>query len=1223
MRELLSLRNAQFPEPCVLLESTARSDTRAGDPVELDALSAVLGRPDHPVYLGSVKTNFGHAEAAAGMAGLIKTALALHYKEIPPSLHFATPNPAIPWANLPLLIPRERVAWPIEVGPRLAGVTGLGISGTNAHVVLEEGPTQTRERAGDHRGRRQAQLLALSAKSPDALRALVASCAKLLESDNSPTLSDVCWTAAVRRTALEHRAVFVTADRPDMIDMLRTYAEGGIATAEGTAGASAPKVAFVCPGQGAQWVGMARRLMTQEPIFLAELERCDNAASELVDWSILEQLQLDPTSPAYRLDRIDVIQPVLVSIAISYAALLRSCGVEAAAIVGHSMGEVAAAYIAGALDLNQAMRVICRRSALMQQTSGRGAMALVELSTLEAAARLAGREDRVSVAVSNSPRSSVISGEPETVQQVMNELERDDVFCRLVKVDVASHSPQMGPLATQLVSELKGLVPSAGCTPLWSTVFGRRSEGSEFEPSYWGRNLRETVRFTDAIIGLLESDISAFIELTPHPILLPSIAQTAQYQGLQATLASCGRNDEADDAFLTALGQLWIAGCQINWTAVMEEGRVVSLPCYPWQRQRYWPAVAEINSSTPNPKLVRERLDEEAQKWLLTLVWKRADLPHQDLAFPAGSSWLVVSDEVQIGSSSASVLREAGAVATMASLDQLEVAIEHQARRQASSLGIIVFASKNEDAPYLPLRVLQSVLKVKTEVKTRLWFATKGGQSVSPDGATRVSVDQAALWGAARVVGEEHPDLWGGLVDFDRLSDSGEDARLLVRHLASADGEDQIAFREGRRYVLRLVPAVRDLRSESFAWRQDAAYLITGGLGDIGLQIARSLAARGVRRLVLMGRTPLPPRDQWSAIDLETSAGRRVAAIRALEAEGVSVHVAAVDVSEESQIREFLDRYQAEAWPPIRGVIHAAVALENSLAAKMDRAAFEKVVASKLRAAQLFDRLLPDLDAFVLFSSIGGFLPHSGIANYSAANVGLDALAYDRRARGLPAVSIAWGPWQGTGLAGGSFGEHIASEFMRQGIQTLAPERCTEICTWLCNRADPFTIVLSVDWERFRKARAGRNYPIFKNMFAEQSAPGTQRGKWAQIAPAERRKIIEQVIRTAVGTVLKIAPSRLDARKVMGTMGLNSLMAMELRNRLEEELERPLSATLAWNYPTIEALVTYLADAEPPTVATPAKECPADISEDIQTVLNLSDEQALVALRKSDTVGRN
>ena len=431
---------------------------------------------------------------------------------------------------------------------------------------------------------------------------------------------------------MDHRAAFVAADRAALTEMLRTYADGGAASAEGTALAGdTPKVCFICPGQGAQWAGMARQLMAQAPEFLAALERCDQAARPLVGWSIVSQLNTEPGTPEYRLDRIDVIQPVLVAIAIAYAKLLRSFGVKPSTVVGHSMGEIAAACIAGVLSLEQAMRVICRRSALMQRISGKGAMALVELSTKDTAARLIGREARLSVAVSNSPRSSVISGDPEAVSQVMAELERDSDFCRLVKVDVASHSPQTVPLAEELAVELNGLTPSDAHTPLWSTVLGHRAEGKQFDPVYWGRNLRETVLFTDAINGVLDDGVSAFVELGPHPVLLHSVAQTSQSRERQVALAACGRREDGDyAALLAALGQLWAAGYPIDWSDVLPKGeRIVSLPHYPWQRERHWVATAEIRSAATNPRTVRTAIDKDLRICFSTLPGKRLILATQ------------------------------------------------------------------------------------------------------------------------------------------------------------------------------------------------------------------------------------------------------------------------------------------------------------------------------------------------------------------------------------------------------------------------------------------------------------------------------------------------------------------------------------------------------------------------------------------------------------------
>ena len=581
--------------------------TRAGDPVEIAALAAVLNntvKPRRRVYVGSVKTNIGHTEGAAGVAGLIKAALSLYHQAIPPSLHFSAPNPAIPWGSIPCEIPRALTRWPDTDGVRFAGISAFGITGSNAHVVLER--SEARPAVKSPVDSDKECLLPLSAKNPEALRALALRYAELLESQIECELYDVCWSAATRRTPLEHRAVFTALDRTAMAEGLRRFAEGEAAAAQNVARLKTHmRIAFCVPGQGAQWHGMAREMIAREPVFRAALERCDGAARKFVDWSIIDQVFAEPQSTTYRLDQIDVIQPVLVAIAIAYAELWRSLGIEPDAVVGHSMGEIGAAYIAGAFDLDEAMRTICRRSALMRRVSGRGAMALVDLSIEDTAARLAGRESQLSVAVSNSPRSSVISGDPEAVQQVMAELEQDDIFCRQISVDVASHSPQMDPLAKELADKLSGLAPATARIPLYSTVLGCRVDGPEFGASYWARNLREPVLFADTMTQMLADDIDVFVELGPHPILLHSVQQTAQSSGIGKSRRSHVDVEKSANraSMLTAFGQLWCSGYPVEWKRVMpERGTTVQLPLYPWQRERYWVEAAEIGSASSRRK---------------------------------------------------------------------------------------------------------------------------------------------------------------------------------------------------------------------------------------------------------------------------------------------------------------------------------------------------------------------------------------------------------------------------------------------------------------------------------------------------------------------------------------------------------------------------------------------------------------------------------------------
>ncbi len=554
--------------------------TRAGDPVELGALGAVLCEgPARTArcFVGSVKTNLGHTEGAAGLAGLIKAALVLRFGAVPPSLHCEVLNPAIPWSELPLEIPQRLIPLPSDGRKRIAGVSSMGIAGTNAHVVLEEAPLAlpvVRSLLP------RAFLLPLSARSHSALAELANAYATLLESPDAPALADVCASAAWYRTPLRHRAAFVSETPADMVDRLRRFSQGDAsgAQASGVAMDERPRrLAFVFPGQGAQWEGMARELLVREPAFRASLERSEAALRPLVDWSLLEQLQAGT-----RFDDIAVVQPVLLAVEIALANLWRAYGVEPAAVVGHSMGEAAAACVAGALTLEEAMAIVCRRSALMRRTSGQGAMAMVELPLEEATSHLDPFGERLSVAVNNGARSTIVAGEPEALQELLASLDGEGVFCRLVKVDVASHSPQMDPLVPELVTSLAALRPTHASIPLYSTVTAERVEGGTLEAAYWGRNLRATVRFRETVVAMQGDGIEGFIEMSPHPLLVPAL-QPAM------ALPSLRREEPEQASLLSSLGALFVIGHPIEWRRLYADGHArVDLPHYPWQRERFW-----------------------------------------------------------------------------------------------------------------------------------------------------------------------------------------------------------------------------------------------------------------------------------------------------------------------------------------------------------------------------------------------------------------------------------------------------------------------------------------------------------------------------------------------------------------------------------------------------------------------------------------------------------
>ncbi|MFP2958445.1 type I polyketide synthase [Myxococcus sp. 1LA] len=565
--------------------------TSLGDPIELQALARALGTgrsAQTPLFVGSVKTNVGHLEATAGLTGVLKAALALRHEAIPPNLHFQRLNPDIVLDGAPVVVPTSLQPWPRTEQPRRAGVSAFGISGTNAHVILQEPPVPAEQPALSVRG---AELLVLSARAPEALQALAGSHAHWLAEHPNVSLRDVCATAALARSHHEHRLALAGHTHAELAEKLGAFARGepvpGAAVGRAT-GKSRRRVVFVFPGQGSQWLGMGRRLLAEEPAFREALERCDAAIRACADFSVLAELAAEEGQG--RLHEIDIIQPVLFAMEVALAELWRAWGIEPDAVVGHSMGEVAAAHVAGTLTLEDAAKVICRRSRLLRGVSGQGSMLLVDLTLEEAREALRGLESQVSVAVSNSVRSTVLSGAPGALEEIAQRLKERDVFCRFVKVDVASHSPQMDPLRPELLAVLQDLAPRASRVSICSTVTGRMTDGAEFRAGYWADNLREPVLFSKAIEKLAVDGHDIFIELSPHPILLPAVEQHLRHLGREGTvLPSLRRDEDERGAMLSSLGALYAVGHDVDLARQHPvRGRLAPLPTYPWQHERFW-----------------------------------------------------------------------------------------------------------------------------------------------------------------------------------------------------------------------------------------------------------------------------------------------------------------------------------------------------------------------------------------------------------------------------------------------------------------------------------------------------------------------------------------------------------------------------------------------------------------------------------------------------------
>lgn len=562
--------------------------TAAGDPVELDALATVLrdsGR-SQPCWVGSVKTNIGHTEAAAGMAGLCKVITALQHDQIPASLHFHNPTHAVQWDQLPLSVNREIRPWGYD-GHRIAGVNSLGITGTNAHAIVENAPIVADRKPNCG----LSFLFVLSARSDAALEQVADSWRQRMVEDPAwpASLDDLAFTSAVRRTHHSHRLALVARNRSELNTQLCSWLahEPTDFISTGKILQPSPRLVFVYPGQGGQWTGMGRGLLEQEPVFREMLKSCDQALRPHTGWSVIEEILAPPTSTAEDIDR---VQPTLFALMVALTELWRSWGVEPEAVVGHSMGEVAAAVACGALSLEDGAAVIAHRSRLMKTERGRGLMAMAALTFAEATELVRPYGGRISIAANNSPSSTVLAGETAAVEEVIAALEVQEIFCRRVQVDVASHCAQMDPIAPELERVVASIAPRKSRIPLYSTSTGRVEDGTTLDALYWRRNLREPVLFAGAVEQLIRDEFGAFVEINAHPVLLRAIEEGATHLSRKVVGVASLRRDRDDRAeMLAAFGQLYAAGVGFDFRRLYPEGRCLRLPRYPWQRERHWP----------------------------------------------------------------------------------------------------------------------------------------------------------------------------------------------------------------------------------------------------------------------------------------------------------------------------------------------------------------------------------------------------------------------------------------------------------------------------------------------------------------------------------------------------------------------------------------------------------------------------------------------------------
>ncbi|MEV8320759.1 type I polyketide synthase [Streptomyces sp. NPDC059900] len=636
-----ALANAGVSASEVDLVEAHGTGTKLGDPIEAGAVLATYGQgraQGRPLWLGSLKSNIGHSIAAAGVGGVIKSVLALRHGYLPKTLHVDAPSQHVDWSSGDVELLTEGREWIRTDGPRRAGVSSFGVSGTNAHVILEEEPPyEPPQVAGQEPAQEQAQESAaapgvvgglvpwvVSGKSAAALEQQAGKLSAFAAADPGADTADIGASLVSSRSRFEHRAVVLGRGRDELVSGSAALGQGteSPAVVRGVAG-KLGGVAFMFPGQGSQWVGMGRQLYDNFPVFAQSLDACDAALSEWVDWSLLDVVRGVEGAPT--LKRVDVVQPALFSVMVSMAALWRSWGVEPAAVVGHSQGEIAAAHVCGALSLRDAAKVVALRSKALVDVIGNGGMASVAESADVVAERLAPWSDQVSVAVVNGPRSVVVSGEPDALDEFVEKMKADGVQARRISVDYASHSHHVTPVRDQVIDALSDLSPKTSTLPFCSTLYGRTIDTAELNADYWYNNLREQVLFEPSVRRLAEDGFRVFIEMSPHPVLTVPVQEIVEDVDDALVLSSSRRERDEVESVIGSLAQLHVRGGSVDWDALFGTRRRVDLPTYAFQRQRYW-----LNSSHTAVEASPAELPSAAEEQAVSLADRVAALTDDD-----------------------------------------------------------------------------------------------------------------------------------------------------------------------------------------------------------------------------------------------------------------------------------------------------------------------------------------------------------------------------------------------------------------------------------------------------------------------------------------------------------------------------------------------------------------------------------------------------------------
>ena len=1200
--------------------------TSLGDPIEAQAAGAAYGsdRPaDRPLLMGSAKTNIGHLEAAAGIAGVIKVVLSLEHELLPQHLHFHTPSPHIPWDRLPVRVVTEATPWQRGERPRIAGVSSFGFAGTNAHVILQEAPVAPAADPEIPDGKR-VRVLPLSARTRAALVQVADRYRGWLDAHPDAALSDVCFTAGAGRAHLEHRAALVVNSRESAVDLLGALADDrpapGLVRGESH---DIPKTAWLFTGQGSQYPGMAKELFDTEPVFAATLTRC----AEVLD-GVLEKPLLDVIFGADEdtLRQTSYAQPALFAVEMGLARLWQSWGIEPDVVLGHSVGQYAAACVAGVLSLEDGARLIAERGRLFGSLPAGGRMVAV-FTAAERVENLTDEYPSLAIAAYNGA-NTVLSGPAGELEKAVARLTADGVRCDWLETSHAFHSSLLDPILAEFASYADQFTFSAPqrilIDNLTGTTLGR---STKLDGEYWRRHARRPVQFAKSVRTLSDLGVKVLLEIGPQPVLTAAALRAWPEPATTPKAIASLRRTTADARQISeALADAYVLG-QLPDFAAVAAGHQVDLPDYPFERRQYW---FRDNRERPNQQqrmgvrtetvrlLEDGRIDELAallggdpqsldvlqrlaaqhnqQRSAQSVVDERYEIRWQagTAAPPAAdddAAWILVGDPATLAPL-AGLLTERSAEHRVIGLpvtDADEEALEAQLHEAAEGKPLrIVLAcapdpaegseSSTQSLSWVQRHVLVGARRLfrataAAGLRAPIWVVTQGAQRIAD--TDTVSPEQTCLWGFGRAAALELPQVWGGLADLSDGS-AAQWSQFVDQVLAPAKDaavrEDQFALRDGAVHVPRLVRRTGPANSAPLQLRGDATYLVTGGLGSIGLEIAGHLAARGARSLVLTSRRA--PGE---------AAQQRIDALR--DQYGADVRAVTADVADADDVTRLLDLLRAEL-PPLAGIVHAAGEIGTTPLGALEDSEVDRVLSGKVWGAWYLSEATADLelDFFVSTSSIASVWGGYGQTAYGAANAFLDGLTWRLRGRSIRGISVNFGPWA-TGMAD----EQSRARLAERGIKTMSPsDALTGLADLMAADGTAQGVLARIDWERFlplyqQTGRRSLMTELEREIPEIVSAP-TASGKTELVerltnAPVQqRRKLLLDHLRNAVADVTRVDPAEIREDAGFFDLGMDSLMAVEMRRRIEAGVGAEIPVTLAMDHPRLSDVADYLLD---------------------------------------------